>query len=65
MYKSILEFNDKRNKVIHELLTNPKDIETIRQIARRGKEIQMKLSPLNHSTTDIENIMNTFDRITQ
>jgi len=65
MYKSILEFNEKRNKVIHELMTNPKDLETIRQIARRGREIQIKLSPLKHSAQDIINIMNEFDRITQ
>lgn len=64
-YKLILEFNEKRNKVIHELMTNPKDIEQIRQIARRGREMQMKLSPLNHSPQDISNIMAEFDRITQ
>ncbi|MDO8528740.1 MAG: hypothetical protein Q7S06_02510 [Nanoarchaeota archaeon] len=64
-YKSLLEFNEKRNKVIHELMTKPKDLETIRQIARRGRELQMKLSPLNLSSTDIANIMATFDRITQ
>jgi len=65
MYKSIIEFNEKRNKVIHELMTNPKDIETIRKIARNGREIQMKLSPLNHSAQDIINIMNHFDEITE
>ncbi len=64
-YKSLLEFNDKRNKVIHELMTKPKDIETIRQIARRGREMQMKLNPLNHSIQDIANIMTEFDRMTQ
>lgn len=44
LYKLILEFNEKRNKVIHELMTNPKDIETIQQIAKIGRELQMKLT---------------------
>ncbi len=65
MHKSILEFNEKRNKVIHDLMTNPKDLETIRQIARRGRRIQIKLSPLNHTQTDIVRIIAEFDRITQ
>ncbi|MDP2628803.1 MAG: hypothetical protein Q8P15_02815 [Nanoarchaeota archaeon] len=65
MYKSILEFNEKRNKVIHDLMTNPKDLETIRQIAKRGRKIQIQLSPLNHTSLDIDNIMDEFDRITQ
>ena len=64
-YESILDFNEKRNKVIHELLTNPKDINQIKKIARAGREIQMKLSPLDHTQTDITNIMTEFDRITK
>ncbi len=63
-YKLILEFNRKRNKVIHELLINPKDISQIKGIARTGREIQMKLSPLDHSQSEINNIMATFDEIT-
>jgi len=64
-YKSILDFNVKRNKVIHKLLTNPTYINQIKAIARMGREIQMKLSPLNHSQQDITNIMANFDKITE
>jgi len=65
MYKSLSDFNNKRNKVIHELLVNPKDVEQIRQIARNGRKIQMQLSPLGHSEKDIKNIMKFFDEITK
>ena len=64
MYKQISDFNNKRNKVIHELLAHPKEIEQIRQIARKGRTIQMQLSPLNHNKEDMKNIMKTFDEIT-
>lgn len=65
LYKSILNFNEKRNKVIHELLINPKEMIQIKRIARAGKKLQMKLSPLNYSETDIQTIMDNFDNITQ
>ena len=45
LYDSIIEFNSKRNKVIHDLIKRPKDLEQIRKIARKGREIQMRLSP--------------------
>lgn len=65
MYKSILDFNEKRNKVIHELMVNPKDINQIKAITRKGREIQMKLSPIGHSQKAIINIMDTFDEMTK
>lgn len=64
-YKSISDFNNKRNKVIHELLTNPKDLEQLRLIAKKGRKMQMQLSPLNHNKEEIKKIMEHFDKITK
>lgn len=63
-YETLQEFNIKRNKVVHELLTKSMTIEELRNITRKGREMQMKLSPLNHSEQDIKNIMAEFDRLT-
>lgn len=63
----IKTFNSKRNVVIHELLKNTKrskEVETyneIKKIARLGRKIQLKLSPLLHTDEEIEQILKIFD----
>lgn len=64
LHDGIVSFNKERNKAIHDLLKKETTIEELRLIARRGREIQMKLNPLNHSDQHIRNIMDEFDRIT-
>ena len=63
----IKTFNSKRNVVVHELLKNTKrskKVETyneIKKIARLGRKIQLKLSPLYHTDEEIEQILKIFD----
>lgn len=61
---SIVKFNSDRNNVIHDLLKKSIKVAELKKIAREGREIQMRLSPLNHSERDIERIMSQFDKIT-
>lgn len=65
IYESISSFNERRNVAIHKLPARPQSIEQLRSIARNGREIQLKLSPVNHSDQSIKNIMEHFDKITK
>jgi hypothetical protein len=62
-YKRLIEFNKNRNKIIHELLKKSMTIIELRKITRNGRELQIKLSPLNHSEAGIKRIMDEFDRL--
>ena len=64
-YKTITQFNKDRNKVIHRMLKETMKVSELKKIARKGREIQMRLSPLDHSEKDIKNIMSTFDKLTK
>ncbi|MFH1134423.1 MAG: hypothetical protein V1735_08110 [Nanoarchaeota archaeon] len=63
----ISQFNFKRNIAIHRLLNKRKDNEKdpkyldIRNAAKLGREIQLMLSPLNHSQEDIAKILTNFN----
>lgn len=65
--RDISNFNGVRNLAMHELLredkSRKKDIKysQIKAAAKLGRKIQLKLSPLNHSDQDIENILKKFD----
>ena len=65
LFKEIKFFNKERNKVIHELMQNPAKIEHVKEVARRGRKIQFKLSPLNHSEEEIAAMMKIFDEQTK
>jgi hypothetical protein len=60
----ILQFNKDRNKVIHKILLKRMTLTTLKAIARKGREVQLRLSPLNHSPGDIKGILEYFDKIT-
>lgn len=65
LYNDIYRFNRERNTVIHKLLkeVRPNGDEkytSIIEIAKRGRRIQLKLSPLNHSDDHIKNILKRF-----
>ena len=61
LFEDLKIFNKKRNLVIHKLLKNKITYAEIKEIARVGRIIQLKLSPLNHSQEAINNIMIYFD----
>jgi len=63
-YNNLIEFNKERNKVIHELLTKSITISELKAIARKGREMQLKLSPLEHPKEGIKRVMKIFDEIT-
>jgi len=65
MYLKITQFNKDRNKAMHDLLKEEVTVEELRQVARRGRELQMILSPLNHTPLEIIGIMKVFDSITK
>lgn len=64
-YGEITKFNNDRNTAIHDLLKKVISLNELKLIARRGREIQMKLNPLNHTEQYIKDIMDTFDKITK
>jgi len=64
-FGKIETFNNQRNTLIHELLKKSVKISQMKQVARDGREMQMRLSPLNHSEKDIQNILKHFDEITE
>jgi hypothetical protein len=64
-YKNMNKFNKDRNNVIHELLKRSMTIEKMKNIAKNGRKIQLKLSPLNHSEEDIKKILKEFDKLTK
>lgn len=67
METDLINFNERRNKTMHELLKSDnekiriKNYSDLRNIARFGREIQLRLSPLEHSERDIKGILNFFD----
>ena len=65
LYREINKFNNDRNHVIHKLMKNPKKLEDIWLIAKRGRKIQLQLSPIKHSKSDIELILKRFDEMTK
>ncbi len=64
VYEGIKKFNEERNKVVHDLLKEEITMESLRMMARKGRELQMRTSPLNHSEADIQRVMQIFDKIT-
>ena len=64
-FNQIKKFNSSRNIIVHKLLkskkNSKKNYRKIKEIAKLGREIQLKLSPLNHSRTDIKRILYFFD----
>lgn len=64
-FDDICKFNADRNRMIHELLKKTATISELRAVARRGREIQARLSPLNHTEEDIKRIMIEFDNLTE
>lgn len=63
LYSKILNFNENRNKYVHQLLKRSGKFK-FRDIvanARLGREIQMRLSPVGHSEKDIESVLKKFD----
>lgn len=67
LFDLITKFNKQRNTAIHSLLKKDESKEGdvkyrfIRLTAKLGREIQLKLSPLDHSDQDIMNILKKFD----
>ena len=61
MFDKLKSFNAKRNDVIHHLPKGKMTYGEIRLIARLGRELQIKLSPLDHKEIDLKKILYFFD----
>ncbi len=61
VFADLKNFNTERNRITHSLLKKIKTYGEIKEIARKGRILQLKLSPINHSSQDIQDIMVFFD----
>ena len=65
MYDDLNNFNTNRNTAIHGFLKNKITYEEFKDYCKEGREIQLRLSPFNHSKEDIKSIMQHFEDVSK
>jgi len=65
LYDDLNNFNTNRNTAIHGFLKNKITYEEFKDYCKEGREIQLRLSPFNHSKEDIKSIMQHFEDVSK